>query len=70
LGRQLTGDGDARRVAWFIDQVVATAAPAVVSADGLYWHLEPNDYQDGAEYRAVVSPKLDRVLVHAASQVS
>jgi hypothetical protein len=66
LGRQLAGDdGDARRVAWFTDQVLATAAPAVLSADGLYWHLEPNDYQDAAEYRAAVTLKLDRVLVHA-----
>src|SRR5260370_42120503 len=36
LARQLTGDeGDAERVAWFTDQVIAAAGPAALTADGL-----------------------------------
>ena len=66
LARQLTGDdGDAERVEWFTDQVIGAAGPAALTADGLYWYLEPNDYQERADYRAAVSPRLDRVLVHA-----
>ena len=66
LARQLTGDeGDAERVAWFTDQVIAAAGPAALTADRLYWCLEPNDYRDRPDYRAAVSPRLDRVLVHA-----
>lgn len=66
LARQLTGDDDDRgRVAWFADQVISAAGPAALTPDGLYWHLEPNDYQDQPGYRAAVSPRLDRVLVHA-----
>lgn len=52
-------------MAWFTDQVIGAADPAALTADGLYWHLEPNDYQDRPDYRASVSPRLDRVLVHA-----
>jgi hypothetical protein len=66
LARQLAGDDrDAGRVAWFADQVIGAAGPAALTADGLCWHLQPNDYQDRPEYRAAVSPRLDRVLVHA-----
>jgi hypothetical protein len=66
LARQVTGDkSDPDRVAWFTDQVIGAAGPAALTADGLYWYLEPNDYQDRPDYRAAVSPRLDRVLVHA-----
>ena len=66
LAGQLTGDnGDAERVAWFTDQVIGAAGPAALTADGLYWCLEPNDYRDMPDYRAAVSSRLDRVLVHA-----
>jgi hypothetical protein len=66
LARQLTGeDGDADRVAWFTDRVIGAAGPAAPTADGLYWYLEPNDYQERPDYRAAISPRLDRVLAHA-----
>lgn len=65
LGRELTGDAaPAERVASFTGQVMATALPGPVSAAGLYWLLEPNDYQAPAAFRAPVSPRLDRVLGH------
>ena len=65
LGRQLRGDAaDAERVASFTGQVIAAAAPGPVSAAGLYWLLEPSDYQAPAAFRAPVSPRLDRVLAN------
>jgi hypothetical protein len=66
LARQFTGaEDDAQRVSWFTDQVIAAAEPASLTADGLYWFLEPGGYEDGADCRERVSPRLDRVLVHA-----
>ena len=66
LARQLTGaEDDAQRVSWFTDQVIASAQRASLTTDGLYWFLEPGGCQDGADYREPVSPRLDRVLVHA-----
>lgn len=67
LARQLTGgDQDAERVAWFTDQVLAATTPAGLTADGLYWLLEPSDYAEKAEHWAAVSPQLDRVLAHVS----
>lgn len=66
LARQLTGSGDhGEYVSRFADQVLAAAASASLTPAGLYWCLEPSDYEDGAPYREVISPRLDRVLVHA-----
>src|SRR5258707_3945743 len=60
LARQLTGDeGDAERVAWFTDQVIAAAGPAGLSADGPYLCLEPNDYQDKPGAPAAAHPGRD-----------
>jgi hypothetical protein len=67
LVRQLTGtEHDREQISWFIDQVLAAAQPASLTAEGLSWCLEPSHYQESAEYRAAVSPRLDRVLVHRA----
>jgi hypothetical protein len=66
LARQLAGgEDDLQQVAWFTDQVIAAARPAALTTDGLYWFLEPRDYQVAPDYREQVSPRLDRVLVHA-----
>jgi hypothetical protein len=66
LARQLTGtEHDREQISWFTDQVLAAAQPASLTAEGLSWCLEPSHYQESAEYRAAVSPRLDRVLVHA-----
>lgn len=68
LARQLTGaDDDAQRVSWFTDQVIAAAQLSSLTADGLYWFLESGGYPDGADYRERVSPRLDRILVHASA---
>jgi hypothetical protein len=67
LDRQLAGDGaDGERVAAFAGQVLAAAQLSPVTAAGLYWFAEPNDYVVAAEIRAPVSPRLDRVLVHVS----
>src|SRR5258706_14475948 len=67
LDRQLAGDGgDAERVAAFTGQVLAAAQLTPMTAAGLYWFPEPNDYLVAAEIRAEVSPRLDRVLVHVS----
>ena len=66
LARQLAGYGDqGERVAWFVDQVLAAAAPSSLTPAGLYWCLERCDYADSAPYREAISPRLDRVLAHA-----
>jgi hypothetical protein len=67
LDRQLTGDGaDTERVAVFAGQVLDASHLSPVTADGLYWFAEPNDYLTAPEIRVPVSPRLDRVLVHVS----
>ena len=51
-------------VLWFLDAALAPAAE--ISTDGLIWLLEPNDYEHRAHFIASISPRLDRVLAHAA----
>lgn len=68
LARQLTGaEDDAQQVAWFTDQVIAAAQPTSLTAGGFYWFLQPSDPENGVAYREPVSPRLDRVLVHACA---
>lgn len=63
LGRDLVGDDtDVQRVAFFVDQIVASVEPRTVTPDQLYWCLEPNGYEHATDYRSVVSPEVDRVL--------
>lgn len=66
LQRDVASDGDVGRVARFVDAVVASAGEfdTTVSADQLYWCLEPNDYKELADYRVAISDRVDRVLVH------
>src|SRR5215469_9305890 len=65
LDRQLAvEDADGGAVEAFTAGVFAAAELSPVTADGLYWFAEPNDYDVLAEIRAPVSPRLDRVLVH------
>jgi hypothetical protein len=66
LQRDVVIDGDAGRVSRFVDAVVASvgASDAAVSADQLYWCLEPTDYKERADYRVAMSDCVDRVLVH------
>lgn len=66
LQRDVAGDGDVERVARFVDAVIATAAESgtALSADRLYWCLEPGDYEERADYRVAMSDRVDRVLVH------
>jgi len=66
LQRDVAGDGDDGRVSRFVDAVVASAgaSEAVLSANQLYWCLEPSDYEARADYRVAMSDCVDRVLVH------
>ncbi len=65
LRRDVAGDGDLGRVARFVDAVVASAGDpeSGLSADQLYWCLEPSNYEERADYRVAMSDCVDRVLV-------
>lgn len=69
LERDVAADGDTGRVSRFVDVAVASAGAsgAALSADQLYWCLEPNDYVERADYRVGMSDRVDRVLVHLSS---
>ena len=69
LEREFATDGDTNRVVEFVDaiQTATELADDKLSADQLYWCLEPNDYQERAEYRVPLSDRVDRVLAHLSS---
>src|SRR4029079_4060812 len=69
LQRDVAADGDAARIARFVERVVASAgaSEAALSADQLYWCLEPSDYEESADYRVAISDRVDRVLVHLSA---
>ncbi|WP_165253267.1 hypothetical protein [Paludisphaera soli] len=66
LARELERDGDAGRVAAFVDAVERSwlAAEAGLAPEHLYWILEPSDYAESlkASYRNPLSPSVDVVL--------
>jgi hypothetical protein len=65
LERGLEQEGDQDRVERFVDAIVAMTNPGDVAAVGeIYWALEPNDYQELADFRKPLSDKIDRVLVN------
>lgn len=66
LRRDLESDGDEGRVGRFVDSIVARGPRSAsdYSAEGLYWSLEPSDYETKADYCVSVSKQSDRVLVH------
>ncbi len=64
LERDLAGDGDTGRVPRFVDSIASECGNAELSVDQLYWCLEPNDYEEKADFRSAVSDRVDRVLVH------
>jgi hypothetical protein len=66
LQRDVLGDRDAGRISRFVDAIVASSDDAL-SADRLYWCLEPNDYEEKADFRVSLSNRVDRVLVHLSS---
>jgi uncharacterized protein YtpQ (UPF0354 family) len=65
LSRDLTRDGDAGRVARFVDAITASSKPyeADVTEESLFWCLETNDYAEKADYCVPLSDRVDRVLV-------
>jgi len=69
LQRDVAGDGDTGRVSRFVDAIVASAGAfdTALSAERLYWSLEPSDYQERADYRVAMSDRVDRVLVHVSA---
>jgi hypothetical protein len=66
LERDVARNGDAGRVSGFVDAIVAARSVrgGNLSADRLYWCLEPNDYKEKADFRVALSDQVDRVLVH------
>ena len=69
LERDFAGDRDTGRVSRFVDALIASsgASDAALSADRLYWCLEPTDYKERADFRVSVSDRVDRVLVHLSA---
>lgn len=69
LQRDVAGDGDIGRIARFVDAVLDSLAESdsSLSADRLFWSLEPNDYVEGAEFRVALSDRADRTLVSVSA---
>ena len=69
LQRDVASDGDVGCIVRFVDAIVASAgaSEAVVSAEQLYWCLEPSDYEERADFRVAMSSCVDRALVHLSS---
>ncbi|MCW1887237.1 hypothetical protein OKA04_21040 [Luteolibacter flavescens] len=69
LQRDVKSDGDIGRISRFVDAVLAASpeSDTDLSADRLFWSLEPNDYEECAEIREALSDRVDRVLVHVSS---
>ncbi len=69
LERDVARDGDTGRVVHFVDVVLASsgAADDSLSADRLYWCLEPGDHVDKADFRVALSDRVDRVLTHISA---
>ena len=69
LKRDVAADGDVERVSRFVDAIVASTegSDTELSADQLYWSLEPNDYEEPADFRVEISKRVDRALVHVSS---
>lgn len=72
LQRDVASDGDTGRVSRFLDSIVASSSGMglQLSANNLFWCLEPNDYEEPAPFRVPLSAEIDRVLVHLASDGS
>ncbi len=51
-----------------VDQIAGNAEP--ITAEGLYWTLEPSDYAQAAHFRVAVSERVDRVLAHLSQKGS
>ncbi|QDU73374.1 hypothetical protein Pan97_03440 [Bremerella volcania] len=69
LERELAAGIDGDRVARFVDTVLASVETFDddYAAERLYWSLEPNDYEEKADYCEAVSDSADRVLVHLSA---
>ncbi len=59
-------DNILEQIAHFVDAVIDSANPSKIalSVNQLYWCLEPNDYEECADFRVAISKCVDRVLVH------
>jgi hypothetical protein len=66
LNRSLAQGDDVECVARFVETVVETGSNTIadLSSQQLYWAMEPNDYEEPADFRVSLSRRVDRVLVH------
>lgn len=64
LRREMEADRDVGRIQRFVKSVIGSADGSRLSADQLFWNLEPNEYEVCPEYRVAMSEHVDRVLVH------
>lgn len=68
LERDVASSADVGKIARFVDSILESdLAVDTLSAQQLYWILEPNDYVDKASFRVAVSKRADRVLIHLSS---
>jgi len=70
LQRDIESDGDAGRVSRFVDAIEASSNisdATLLSTERLYWCLEPNDYEERADFHIAISDRVDRVLVHLSA---
>jgi hypothetical protein len=63
--RDFVRDKDEGRIIRFVD-TIESAAPFedTYAVENLFWALEINDHVEKADFRATVSDRVDRVLVH------
>jgi hypothetical protein len=66
LQRDVASDGDTGRVSRFLDALLASpgVSDGTLSAEQLYWSIEPNNYEVCADVRVAISDRVDRVLVY------
>jgi hypothetical protein len=69
LQRDCAEDGDFGRVSRFVDAIMSAscASEDALTADQLYWCLEPGEYEERADFRVEVSKRVDRVLAHLST---
>lgn len=66
LERDVARDGDKGRISRFVDAIQESSKTSEepLSAQQLFWCLEPSDYDVPPDFRKPLSDQVDRVLVH------
>src|SRR5687768_15611692 len=69
LARDIARDGDERHLSRFLNTIedATRVRDEFYTVENLYWALEPNNYEEKADFRESVSDRVDRVLVHLST---